>query len=100
MEQAIAVVGALEVAIDLRAEESLCEGMLRIAGDTHGASVLHRHEHRAGVGAVVGARTTNDVRHGGRTRRCVHGRSGIEGVAEAIQFGMRRPAMDAMESPA
>ena len=60
------MVGALEVAIHLGAEEALGERVVRIALDAHGAPVLDRHEHRARVGAVVRAGAAHDgIRAGG-----------------------------------
>ena len=56
------MVRALEVAIDLGAEESLGERMVRIARDANCATVLDRDEHGAGVRTVVWAGAADDSR--------------------------------------
>ena len=70
-DEAPFVLGALDVAIHLRAEESLREWMLRVAGDTNRPSILHGHEHRARVGTVVrtGAAHHSVARNGDVERR-------------------------------
>ena len=55
------VIRALDVAIDLRAEEAARERMLGVAGDAHRAPVLDGDEHRAGVGAVVRTGAAHDA---------------------------------------
>ena len=52
-DQPCLVVGTLDVAIHLRAEEPLRERMVGVASDANGASILHRHEHGARVRTVV-----------------------------------------------
>ena len=49
------MIGALDVAIDLRAQESLREGMLRVTGDARRPAILDGHEHGARVRAIVRA---------------------------------------------
>jgi hypothetical protein len=60
MEEPVRMIRALDVSIDLGAEKSLRERMLRVAGDACGASILDRNEHGAGVGTVVRTRAAND----------------------------------------
>ena len=71
MQDAVGAVDALEVVVDLRAEEALGEPVIGVAADAHRAAVLDVHGHHAGVGAVV---RTDDLqplarRHGGRHAR-------------------------------
>ena len=54
------MVGALDVPIYLGAEESARHGVIRVARDSLGAAILHRHEHGAGVGTIMWARAAND----------------------------------------
>ena len=60
VHQALAVIRAFEVAIDLRAEKAARDGMIGIAGDANRATIANGDEHRAGVGAVVRARAAHD----------------------------------------
>ena len=67
MQHALGVVGALGVARDLGAQRAVRRRMGRIALHLHGPAVLHRDQHRAGVGAVVRAGGANELRCHGET---------------------------------
>jgi hypothetical protein len=56
------MVRALEVSIDLRAEEAVGERVLGVAGDTRGSPALDRRQGGTGVRAVVRTPTTHDAR--------------------------------------
>lgn len=60
MRQPLVVIGALEVAIHLRAQKASREGMVGIAGDAYRATVANGNEHRARIGAVVRAGAAHD----------------------------------------
>jgi hypothetical protein len=57
MQHALRVIGALEIPADLRAQRAARGRMVRVARDLdrHALAVViaHRHQHRAGVGAIV-----------------------------------------------
>ena len=63
------MVGAIDVPVDLRAEEAACEGVLGIARDANGPAVLDGDQHRASVRAVVGTRAANGGGGSGRRIR-------------------------------
>ena len=90
MEQPVLVIRALDVPVDLRAEEAARERMLRVARDAHGAPRLHRDEHGARVGAVVRARAADDALRGLRIVR--RGRDGGRHVRQARRVGEHEPA--------
>ena len=69
--QAIGRIGALEVVRNLGADRALGERCLRVALDLGRLAPLHRHKHRAGVGAVVRARNANCFRHALIVRRAI-----------------------------
>ena len=81
VQEPIAMVGSLDVAIDLGAEKAAGERVIRVAGNAHGAPVFDGHEHGAGVGAVVRAGAAND---GASSAPCVDGDCAI-GTAHAMQ---------------
>ena len=76
------MVGALDVPVDLRAEESLREGVLGIARHAYGAPILNGDEHCARVRAVVRAGAADDLRIGEGERLSCHGSLG-DGVCKA-----------------
>ena len=55
MEDPLGTVDPLEIAVHLRAEEALREGVSRVASESHRAVLFDVDAHHAGVGAVVGA---------------------------------------------
>ena len=55
IQEPVGRIGALEVVRDLGAQRALGERHRRVALDLDGDAVLHRHQHGAGVGAVVRA---------------------------------------------
>jgi len=60
VQQAVGVVRAFDVARDLRAQHAGRRRMIRIALDLRGHAVLHGHEQRAGIGAVMRAGAADD----------------------------------------
>ncbi len=54
------MVGSFEIAGDLLAKEAIGEGMFAVAAQLNGTAVFDRHDHGAGVGAIVGADLAND----------------------------------------
>ena len=70
VQDAVGAVDALEVVVDLRAEEALGEPVIGVAAEAHRAAVLDVHGHDAGVGAVVG---TDDLQPLARRRDRRHG---------------------------
>ena len=73
IEQASLVVRPLEVLVDFGAEKTTRERMIGIAGDARGASILDRHQHRAGVGTIVGTDRFDNFGHGEIVRLTVNG---------------------------
>ena len=55
VEDAVGAVDAVQVLVDLRAEEALREAVVGVAADGHRPAVLDVDRHHAGVRAVVGA---------------------------------------------
>jgi hypothetical protein len=60
----VAMIRALEIPVDLGAEESLGKGMAGVALDARGATVFHGYQRRARIRAVVGTCTADDTRRG------------------------------------
>ena len=61
-QQALVGVHAVEVVGDLAAQKAGRDRVLGVAGDRHRAPLrVHRGQHRAGVGAVVGAGPADDA---------------------------------------
>ncbi len=60
MQQAVGRIGALGVVADLGAQRSVGERVRGVALHFHRDAVLHRHQHRAGVGAIVRAGRADD----------------------------------------
>jgi hypothetical protein len=48
------VISALLVIVDFGAKKTACDGVCGVAGHLYGPPVLHGHEHRAGIRAIVG----------------------------------------------
>jgi hypothetical protein len=55
MEDALRAVDALQIVVDLDAQEALGEAVIGVATQGDGPAILHRHCHPAGVWAIVGA---------------------------------------------
>ena len=73
MQDSVGVIGALGIARNLGAQRAAGVRMIGIAGDLDRHAFLHVHEHRAGVGAIVGAGGVDDA-GGGEFGGGVHGR--------------------------
>ncbi|MNO48279.1 hypothetical protein D3C76_386120 [compost metagenome] len=101
VQQAIRVIGTLEIARHLGTERSPGGRMLRVATHFGGDPVLHGHQHRAGVGAIMRASRANDGRSHWSTSEEKLGREG-EGSdrSRASQAGCRSSGLSRMASTA
>jgi hypothetical protein len=59
--QPVRMIGALDVAVHLGAQEPLRHRVVGVALHAYGAAVLHVHQHGARVGAVVRAGAAHDA---------------------------------------
>jgi hypothetical protein len=61
MSQAVMMIGAVEIAVDLRAKETLRDRMIRVPLDSNGAAMLHGRDDGARVRTIVWTRAADSA---------------------------------------
>jgi hypothetical protein len=90
VKQAVAVVGALEVAIDLCAEEPIRERVLRVTRDARRSPALHGGHRRTRIGTIVRTCSAHDAGVALNERRSAHRPARWRGRADRLRKGTLR----------